>query len=189
VLLMCARHWQAPATKAAIVATVMSNIVSRLRCASRASTRTLCGRGQGVMEEMIKRILARRRAVRSHHLFRAPHRRRHRYRAERAACDGRERAGTGRSRVAAGDGPQVLVNVRVREKQALTSVPSIAAAMGGQTRLAGQGRLLVRYSGTEPLLRVMIEGRTRTDSGLGGRDRRSCSRTPWVEPGRTRRTR
>jgi phosphoglucosamine mutase len=56
--------------------------------------------------------------------------------------------------------PQVLVNVRVREKQALTSVPSIAAAMERvETRLAGQGRLLVRYSGTEPLLRVMIEGK------------------------------
>ena len=34
-------------------------------------------------------------------------------------------------------------------------------------RLAGQGRLLVRYSGTEPLLRVMIEGRDQARSGLG----------------------
>ena len=56
--------------------------------------------------------------------------------------------------------PQVLVNVRVREKQDLHSVPAIAAAMGRvEDRLAGQGRLLVRYSGTEPLLRVMIEGK------------------------------
>ena len=56
--------------------------------------------------------------------------------------------------------PQVLVNVRVREKQALASVPSIAAAMERvETQLAGEGRLLVRYSGTEPLLRVMIEGK------------------------------
>jgi len=56
--------------------------------------------------------------------------------------------------------PQVLVNVRVREKQALSDVPSIAAAMERvEARLAGEGRLLVRYSGTEPLLRVMIEGK------------------------------
>ena len=56
--------------------------------------------------------------------------------------------------------PQVLVNVRVREKQELAAVPAIAAAMARvERRLAGQGRLLVRYSGTEPLLRVMIEGK------------------------------
>jgi len=56
--------------------------------------------------------------------------------------------------------PQVLLNVRVREMKDLTSVPAIADAMERiERRLAGQGRLLVRYSGTEPLLRVMIEGR------------------------------
>jgi phosphoglucosamine mutase len=56
--------------------------------------------------------------------------------------------------------PQVLVNVRVRERKELQSVPAIADAMQRiEQRLAGQGRLLVRYSGTEPLLRVMIEGR------------------------------
>jgi phosphoglucosamine mutase len=55
--------------------------------------------------------------------------------------------------------PQVLVNVRVREKKQLDEVPEIAAAMARvEARLAGQGRLLVRYSGTEPLLRVMLEG-------------------------------
>jgi phosphoglucosamine mutase len=56
--------------------------------------------------------------------------------------------------------PQVLVNVRVREKKDLASVPPIADAMADVERqLAGEGRLLVRYSGTEPLLRVMIEGK------------------------------
>jgi len=55
--------------------------------------------------------------------------------------------------------PQVLVNVRVREKRDWATVPAIAAAAGRvEQRLAGRGRLLVRYSGTEPLLRVMIEG-------------------------------
>jgi phosphoglucosamine mutase len=56
--------------------------------------------------------------------------------------------------------PQVLLNVRVREKKDLQAVPAIADSMRRvEARLAGNGRLLVRYSGTEPLLRVMIEGR------------------------------
>jgi len=56
--------------------------------------------------------------------------------------------------------PQVLLNVRVKDKIALETVPAIAAALERvETRVAGHGRLLVRYSGTEPLLRVMLEGR------------------------------
>ena len=55
--------------------------------------------------------------------------------------------------------PQVLVNVRVKERADLTQVPAIADAMRRvEENLAGNGRLLVRYSGTEPLLRIMIEG-------------------------------
>jgi phosphoglucosamine mutase len=55
--------------------------------------------------------------------------------------------------------PQTLVNVRVREKVPIESVPAIAAAVDRvEHALAGRGRLLVRYSGTEPLLRIMIEG-------------------------------
>ena len=56
--------------------------------------------------------------------------------------------------------PQVLVNVRVREKADLQSVPAVASTVRDvEARLEGQGRLLVRYSGTEPLLRIMLEGR------------------------------
>jgi len=56
--------------------------------------------------------------------------------------------------------PQVLLNVRVREKVDLANVPPVAAAIGRvESAVAGQGRLLVRYSGTEPLLRVMLEGK------------------------------
>ncbi len=56
--------------------------------------------------------------------------------------------------------PQVLVNVRVRERRDLTSVPAIAGVIARvEAGLVGHGRLLVRYSGTEPLLRVMLEGR------------------------------
>jgi phosphoglucosamine mutase len=56
--------------------------------------------------------------------------------------------------------PQVLLNVRVREKADYMKVPAIAAAVRRvEAALDGQGRLLVRYSGTEPLLRIMLEGK------------------------------
>ena len=55
--------------------------------------------------------------------------------------------------------PQTLVNVRVREKKAVADVPEIQAAVARvEAALSGRGRVLVRYSGTEPLLRIMIEG-------------------------------
>ena len=56
--------------------------------------------------------------------------------------------------------PQVLVNVRVRERANYQAIPAIADAISRvEQRLAGQGRLLIRYSGTEPLLRIMLEGK------------------------------
>jgi len=55
--------------------------------------------------------------------------------------------------------PQTLVNVRVRERRSLESLPGITEAIRASEReLDGVGRVLVRYSGTEPLLRVMVEG-------------------------------
>jgi phosphoglucosamine mutase len=55
--------------------------------------------------------------------------------------------------------PQKLVNVRVREKKSLTDVPSVAREIEHvETAFAGKGRVLVRFSGTEPLARVMVEG-------------------------------
>jgi phosphoglucosamine mutase len=56
--------------------------------------------------------------------------------------------------------PQILVNVKVREKQPFDGVPAIAAAARDiEAQLHGNGRLLLRYSGTENLARVMIEGK------------------------------
>ena len=55
--------------------------------------------------------------------------------------------------------PQTLVNVKVRERRDLESIPEITALMTEiSKKLEGTGRLLVRYSGTEPKVRVMIEG-------------------------------
>ena len=55
--------------------------------------------------------------------------------------------------------PQVLENVRVRERVPLSEIPDVAGVIAdAEARLAGSGRLLVRYSGTEMLARVMVEG-------------------------------
>jgi phosphoglucosamine mutase len=55
--------------------------------------------------------------------------------------------------------PQVLVNVKVRERCDLSTIPEVAKRMDDiERKLEGTGRLLVRYSGTEPKVRVMIEG-------------------------------
>ena len=55
--------------------------------------------------------------------------------------------------------PQVLVNVKVSHKPKLETVPDLEEAIrAGERRMNGTGRVLVRYSGTEPLLRIMVEG-------------------------------
>ena len=55
--------------------------------------------------------------------------------------------------------PQILVNVRVREKVPFAEIPSVKTEIDEVEALLSQkGRLLLRYSGTEPLARVMIEG-------------------------------
>jgi phosphoglucosamine mutase len=55
--------------------------------------------------------------------------------------------------------PQVLINVPVREKRDLAQVPAVQAAVQAVERaLGGRGRVYIRYSGTEALARVMVEG-------------------------------
>jgi phosphoglucosamine mutase len=55
--------------------------------------------------------------------------------------------------------PQTLVNVKVREKKDLKEIPPVYQAIrAAEKKLAERGRLLIRYSGTEPKLRVMCEG-------------------------------
>ncbi len=54
--------------------------------------------------------------------------------------------------------PQVIANVKVREKKPFESIPAIAASIrAAEAELKDSGRVVVRYSGTEPLARVMIE--------------------------------
>ena len=55
--------------------------------------------------------------------------------------------------------PQILTNVQVEHKRDFRTVPEIVKAIkAAEARLAGKGRVLVRPSGTEPKIRVMLEG-------------------------------
>jgi len=59
--------------------------------------------------------------------------------------------------------PQVLVNVTVKEKPPVESIPGLTErARALEADMNGAGRILLRYSGTESLLRVMIEGEEQT---------------------------
>ena len=60
--------------------------------------------------------------------------------------------------------PQILVNVHVREKKPFGEIESVeAVAREIEEKLGDRGRLLLRYSGTEPLARVMIEGESQSE--------------------------
>jgi len=165
VMLLCARHMKARGrlTGNAVVATVMSNIGLEIALRESAIELVRCPVGDKyVMEEMLKRGIALGGEQSGHVIFLE-----HLFTGDGIATALnvlRVMAETGRElRDLASElvtYPQVLVNVRVRERRDLKSVPAIAEAMGRvEQRLGGEGRLLVRYSGTEPLLRVMLEGK------------------------------
>jgi phosphoglucosamine mutase len=165
VLLMCGRHMrdQGRLKGNAVVATVMSNIGLEIGLRESGIDLVRCAVGDKyVMEEMVSRGLSLGGEQSGHIIFSE-----HLFTGDGIATalqvlrlmaeTGRELGDLASQLVSY---PQVLVNVRVREKTDLRTVPAIDAAMRGvEERLGGEGRLLVRYSGTEPLLRVMIEGR------------------------------
>lgn len=165
ILFMCARHLKAAGrlTGNAIVATVMSNVGLELALRAAGIALYRCSVGDRyVMVELARRGLALGGEQSGHVIFRD----------RLPTGDGivtalsvlQVMAETGRELdELAGDlktYPQVLVNVRVREKADYAAIPEVVHAIDRvQAKLAGEGRLLVRYSGTEPLLRIMIEGR------------------------------
>jgi phosphoglucosamine mutase len=60
--------------------------------------------------------------------------------------------------------PQAIVNVKVKSKPPLDSLPVVSAAIDNATRTLGaSGRVVVRYSGTEPKARVMVEAEHASD--------------------------
>jgi phosphoglucosamine mutase len=164
VLLMCAKQMKAEGRLRgnAVVATVMSNIGLEIGLKKLGIDLVRTGVGDKyVMEEMQKRNLSLGGEQSGHIIFSD----------YLFTGDGlvtalnvmRTMAATGREAADLADDlttyPQVLFNVRVTEKRDLKGVPDVAAVIAGvEKRLAGNGRLLIRYSGTEPLLRIMLEG-------------------------------
>jgi phosphoglucosamine mutase len=146
----------------AIVATVMSNIGLEVALRAHGIDLVRCSVGDKyVMEEMLARDLSLGGEQSGHIIFSE-----YLFTGD-GLCTAlnvlRTMAASGRSLkdLAAGlvPFPQVLLNVRVREKIDLASVPAIESVVERvKGLLANEGRLLVRYSGTEPLLRIMIEG-------------------------------
>src|SRR5206468_1120576 len=165
VLLMCGRQMQREGRLKgnAIVATVMSNIGLELalRPLGIELVRTAVG-DKYVMEEMLARNLSLGGEQSGHIIFSD-----YLFTGDGlctalnvlrvVAVTGRPLADLAADLVSY---PQVLLNVRVRDKADLKTIPAVAAVIERvEGHVAGQGRLLVRYSGTEPLLRVMLEGR------------------------------
>jgi phosphoglucosamine mutase len=67
--------------------------------------------------------------------------------------------------------PQVLVNVRVAEKRPIESLPAFVQAVARvEAELDGRGRVLIRYSGTEPKARIMVEGEDEDRVGVFAND-------------------
>jgi phosphoglucosamine mutase len=164
VLLMCAKQMQAAGRLRgnAVVATVMSNIGLEIALRDLGIGLVRCPVGDKyVMEELLRDNLSLGGEQSGHVIF--PD---FLYTGDglvTALSVLRVMAETGRPLAdLAGDlktFPQVLSNLRVREKRDWTTIPAAAQAIADvEAKLAGRGRLLVRYSGTEPLLRVMIEG-------------------------------
>lgn len=176
VLLMCARQLQREGrlTGNAIVATVMSNIGLELALRESNIGLVRCPVGDKyVMEEMLARKLALGGEQSGHIIFSD-----HLFTGD-GLCTAlnvmRTMARTGRSLADLASDlvsyPQVLMNLRVRERVDLTAVPSVADAIARvEARVSGHGRLLVRYSGTEPILRVMLEGRNESDLRVWGQE-------------------
>ena len=169
VMLMCARHLKAAGRLRGdtVVATVMSNIGLELALAESGIRllRTQVG-DKYVMEEIVRGGYSLGGEQSGHVIFSD-----HLFTGDGIATSLSVLGvmmETGRSLSSlAGElvtYPQVLVNVRVRERRDLASVPQVAAVMNEvEQALDGHGRLLVRYSGTEPLLRIMLEGRDRDE--------------------------
>jgi phosphoglucosamine mutase len=165
VLLICADQLKREGRlkNGTIVATVMSNIGLELALKARGIELVRCAVGDKyVMEEMLARGLSLGGEQSGHIIFSD-----YLFTGD-GLCTAlnvlRTVALTGRTLADLADDlttyPQVLLNVRVREKIDLRDVPEVASVVSlVESRVAGQGRLVVRYSGTEPLLRVMLEGR------------------------------
>jgi phosphoglucosamine mutase len=176
MLLMCGKQMKAEGRLKgnAIVATVMSNIGLEVALREAGIGMVRCPVGDKyVMEEMIQRELSLGGEQSGHVIFSE-----YLFTGDGLATALnvlRTITATGRDLADLASElrtyPQVLMNVRVERKVDLKTVPGIAEVMSSvESKLAGNGRLLVRYSGTEPLLRVMLEGQDKAEITRWGQE-------------------
>ena len=145
-----------------VVVTVMTNLGFRRAMAADGIevVETPVGRPPRPRGAGPHRWLARRRAVRAPRVPRAGHHRRRPALGAAAARPARPgRAGPSRTMAAAAMTrlPQVLTNVAVAHRRPDVADAVAAEVAAEEAALAGQGRILIRPSGTEPLVRVMVE--------------------------------
>ena len=176
VMLMCGKQMKAEGRlkRNTVVATVMSNIGLEIALRDAGISIVRCPVGDKyVMEEMIQRDLSlggeqSGHVIFSEYLFTGDGLATALNVLRTIATSGRDLADLASELKTY---PQVLMNVRVERKVDLKSVPEVAAVMSSvESRLAGNGRLLVRYSGTEPLLRVMLEGKNQDEIRRWGQE-------------------
>ena len=164
VMLMCAKRMKTERRlkRNAVVATVMSNIGLEIALRQADIETVRCPVGDKyVMEEMIRRDLSLGGEQSGHVIFAD-----YLFTGDGLATSLnvlRTMAATGRELADLASDltkyPQVLLNLRIDRKVDLKTIPSVASVLASvESRLGANGRLLVRYSGTEPLLRVMLEG-------------------------------
>ncbi|HEY6362950.1 MAG TPA: phosphoglucosamine mutase [Vicinamibacterales bacterium] len=176
VLLLCGKHMKREGRLRgnALVATVMSNIGLEIALGEAGIGIVRCPVGDKyVMEEMLKRDLSLGGEQSGHVIFSE-----YLFTGDGLATSLnvlRTMSATGRTLADLASElttyPQVLMNLRVERKVDLKTIPEVAAVMASvESRLAGSGRLLVRYSGTEPLLRVMLEGKDQAEIRRWGQE-------------------
>jgi len=176
VMLMCATALKAEGRlrNNAVVATVMSNIGLEIALREADIGLVRCAVGDKyVMEEMLRRDISlggeqSGHVIFSDYLFTGDGMATALSVLRTMATSGRSLADLASQLTAY---PQVLMNLRVKERVDLQTVPQIAEILKSvESRLEGSGRLLVRYSGTEPLLRVMLEGKDQAEIGRWGQE-------------------
>ncbi|MBI2833292.1 MAG: phosphoglucosamine mutase [Acidobacteria bacterium] len=164
VLLICAKAMNAAGRLKghAVVATIMSNIGLEIGLREAGISLVRCPVGdKHVMQEMLARDLSLGGEQSGHIIFAE-----HLFTGDGLVTAMRvlgTMAESGRSLAELRDDlkkyPQVLLNVRVRERREIAAVPELARAIADVEReLSKEGRVVIRYSGTEPLLRIMLEG-------------------------------
>ncbi|MDX2181583.1 MAG: phosphoglucosamine mutase [Bryobacteraceae bacterium] len=161
-LLICARYLRSRNRLGAdVVATVMSNLGFELALKNEGIGLTRAAVGDKyVLEEMIRLNAAIGGEQSGHVIFREYATTGDGLMTALRILEAKTESGRPLDDLVAGfdSYPQKLVNVRVKERRPLAELPGVQSEIrAAESQMNGQGRVLVRFSGTEPLARVMVE--------------------------------